>query len=60
VVFYWQENGELIITMNGGVGGTIVSEEISKRLLDIYIDPKRTVAPEVAKCFHSNIRNITL
>lgn len=45
--FYFFENGDIILTKNGIIGGKINNHIVSQRLLDVYIDPSRSVSKEL-------------
>jgi hypothetical protein len=58
VIFYWLNNGELVFVKNGEVAGSLKIEEISRRLLDVYTDPSRTVSKELYDCIEKNIEAV--
>eukprot|EP01031_Cornospumella_fuschlensis_P031273 gene31273-37793_t len=55
VGFYWLADGQLVITMNGKNFGAIAIAEVSERLLDVYVDPKRAVSPELLQSVEKNV-----
>ena len=55
VMFVWLEGGGMKFIKNGVVGGEVNDAEIERRLLGVYIDPARTVSPELLQCFNDNI-----
>ena len=55
VIFVWHNGGGLSIVVNGATKEFISDREIEKRLLEVYIDPKRTVSPELVKCLRDSI-----
>jgi hypothetical protein len=60
IVFNWIGGGGLAITRGGEqAGGSCYrSEGIEKRLLEVYVDKKRTVSPELVKCIEENILKV--
>lgn len=58
VTFYWVKGGGIIIAKNNLCGGIMRNTEIEKRLLDVYIDPSRTVSPDLVKCIQSYIKDL--
>ena len=55
-VFYWLDNGDVVVSMNGQIGNVLPHKELNKRLLEVYIDPKRTVSPELLHSLEHNIQ----
>lgn len=55
VVFYWMGNGDLVLVKNGTPEGSLRSNEIAHRLMDVYVDPKRSVAPELHGSIETNL-----
>lgn len=55
--FYWLDNGDFTVSRNGIMGDTFNLEEINHRLLEVYIDPRRTVSPELSKSIHDFLKN---
>jgi len=55
VVLYWLDNGEVVVSMNGQIGSVLHNKELNKRLLEVYIDPKRAVSPELLHSLEHNI-----
>ena len=58
VTFYWIKGGGIIIARNNTIGGIIRNNEIEKRLLDVYIDPSRSVSPDLVKCIQNHFRDM--
>lgn len=56
--FNWINNDSLFISNNDTAGDIIKSPDISKRLLDIYLDSKNTVCKELLDSVNSNIDNL--
>jgi hypothetical protein len=56
--FYWLENGDFTVARNGVMGDTFNIDEINKRLLEVYIDPKRTVSPQLSTSIHTFLKNV--
>lgn len=54
VAFYFMENGDLFLSRNGVPQGSVNFPEVSQRLMDIYVDPKITVAPELPVSIEQN------
>lgn len=59
LVLYWLDNGEIAFALNGVFGDRLTSFALNKRLLEVYIDPTRTVSKELYACLESNINNVT-
>ena len=57
VSFYWLEGGGLFIDKNGTKPYCVRNPEIEKRLIDVYLDPARTVAPDLLKSFDDYLRS---
>lgn len=55
VVFHFMKNGDLVLEKNGVQLGSLNLNEISRRLMDVYIDPNRTVTPDLEVSIESNI-----
>jgi hypothetical protein len=55
-VFYWLDNGDVLVSLNGQIGNVLSYKELNKRLLEVYIDPKRTVSPELLHSLEHNIQ----
>lgn len=55
IEFYWLNGGGLVISVKGQVKGTIFNKEIEKRLLEVYIDPSRTVSPSLCSNLLQNL-----
>ncbi|RYH22606.1 hypothetical protein EON65_19020 [archaeon] len=58
VGFYWLTDGQLVITMNGKNFGSIAIAEVCERLLDVYVDPKRAVSPELLQSIEKNVASV--
>jgi len=54
-VFYWMDNGDVAFTKNGVFGEPLRFPDLNMRLLEVYIDPTRTVSPELATCVDKHI-----
>ena len=52
VTFYWVEGGGLYIDKAGTKPYMVKDPEIEKRLIDVYLDPARTVSPDLVKSFN--------
>ena len=46
IEFHWLHGGGLLVAIDGEYKGYFDDNTIEKRLLEIYIDPHRTVSPE--------------
>jgi hypothetical protein len=59
-IYYYCVGGGLLILRNGKVGGSGIyrSDAIEKRLLEVYVDTKRTVSPELVKCVQDHISKV--
>ena len=54
--FYWMENGDFAVKVGTRFSSTVaLSEAMYLRLLEVYIDPSRTVAPTLSTCVHENL-----
>lgn len=51
VSFYWLEGGGLAIDRAGTKPYVVRDAEIERRLLEVYLDPARTVSPDLLKSF---------
>lgn len=58
IYFYWLDNGDFTVSRNGVMGDTFNINEINHRLLEVYIDPKRTVCPELSKSIHDFLKSV--
>ena len=59
IVFTWQAGGGLMITRSQGESGQVYrSDGIEKRLLEVYVDTKRAVSPDLMKSIQENILKI--
>ncbi len=58
IFFYWLNNGDFTVARNGKLGDTFNINEINLRLLEVYIDPKRTVSPELSKSIHDFLKDV--
>jgi hypothetical protein len=58
LVLYWLDNGDIAFTLNGVYGERLTNRELNKRLLEVYIDPARTVSKELYTCLENNIPNV--
>lgn len=45
--FYFLEDGEIILTKNGAIGGRVNVEALTVRLLDVYTESSRAVSKEL-------------
>ncbi len=51
ITFFWRSSGGLVITRDGSTAAGVVQDsEIEKRLLEVYLDPSRTVSKELVDC----------
>jgi hypothetical protein len=58
ITYYWLKGGGIVIAKNGVAGGMMRNKEIEKRLLDVYVDPSRTVSPDLVKSIQSHIHDL--
>lgn len=59
IIYYWLKGGGLIIVKNGVAGSIMKNKEIEKRLLDVYVDPKLSVSPDLVKCIQNYMTSLT-
>lgn len=52
VTFYWMEGGGLHIDKAGTKAYVVHDKEIERRLVDVYLDPARTVSPALLQSFN--------
>lgn len=50
--FYWMEGGGLFIDKAGTKAYVVQDAEIERRLMEVYLDPSRTVSPDLVKSFN--------
>lgn len=60
MIFAWLNNGGMKIMLNGVVGGSITNPAVEERLIETYVDEKRTVSPQLVKSLHENFPNISV
>lgn len=58
VIFAWLHNGGMKILLNGVVGGQVKNPLVEERLIEVYVDKKRTVSPQLVQSLHENISKI--
>lgn len=60
VIFHWMEGGGLVFMKDGVVveNSCFSNPEIERRLLEVYVDPRRAVSPELITSIQSNIAEI--
>lgn len=58
LVLYWLDNGDIAFALNGVFGDRLTNFELNKRLLEVYIDPARTVSKELYASLENNIKDI--
>lgn len=56
IMFFWLKDGGLAFEKGGKLSDVINDTEVEKRLLEVYVDPKRSVSPELVKSFHKYIQ----
>lgn len=56
--FYWLNNGSCVVCKNGKVGGVIDIDSVVRRLMDVYIESKRSVVPELCESIEKNLNAI--
>jgi len=57
IAFFWTLNG-VVITKNGEVGDKFKSttgDGVERRLLEVYVDPRRAVSPELIKSIKEHV-----
>lgn len=57
--FYWMADGSLLISKDRKIA-TVQSTAISKRLLEVYVEPNRTVSKELADCVLTHLKEIEM
>jgi hypothetical protein len=58
VIFAWLHNGGMKILLNGVVGGQIKNHLVEERLIEVYVDQKRSVSPQLLQSLHENLSKI--
>jgi hypothetical protein len=58
IEFWWLRSGGLLILINGEVKTFFLGDEIEKRLIEAYVDPKRTVSPGLCVDVISNLSKV--
>jgi hypothetical protein len=58
VTYYWLNGGGLLLAVNGQLKSAIRSDVIEKRLLEVFVEEKRTVSPELVKSLLENVANL--
>lgn len=59
LVLFWLDNGDIAYTLNGEPGERLTNFELNKRLLEIYMDPAKTVSKELTTCLEKHIGEIS-
>lgn len=57
LVLYWLDNGDIAFALNGVFGDRLTNRELNQRLLEVYIDPARTVSKELYASLESTIKS---
>ena len=52
---YWQKSGGVILTCGDKVSDVIYNKELSRRLLEVYVDDARSVSKDLIKCMEDNV-----
>jgi len=60
ITFYWLKTGGLLFEKDGETSEVINDPEIEKRLLEVYVDPSRTVSPELVNSFKKYLESLSL
>ena len=55
LAFVWLENQSLAIAHQGKLTEILNAPDLAKRLLNVYLDPKRAVSPELVNSLGANI-----
>ena len=58
VSLFWLDNGEMAFALNGVLGDRLTNRELNQRLLEVYIDPARTVSKELYTCIETHIKDL--
>lgn len=56
---FWLDNGDFIFSVNGELSERLTNPELNKRLLEVYLDPTRTVSKELYACLEKHINDVT-
>jgi hypothetical protein len=60
VIFAWLHEGGMKILLNGIVGGQVKNCLVEERLIETYVDEKRTVSPQLVQSLRENILKIPI
>ena len=55
---YWQKSGGVILTCGDKVSDVIYNKELSRRLLEVYVDDARSVSKDLIKCIKDNVHEV--
>ena len=53
--FIWPASGGLIVNAGSYTSKKVESSDIAQRLLEVYVEPSRTVSKELLQCVTDNI-----
>jgi Chalcone isomerase-like len=56
--FVWAKNGHLKVLKEAYVSKSVTSTEVSKRLLDVYVNPAKTVSKELVESTKENLDKV--
>ena len=56
---YWLDNGDFIFSVNGELSERLTNTELNKRLLEVYLDPTRTVSKELYTCLETHLNEVS-
>ena len=60
IAFYWTSDG-IVITKNNALGEKFKSasnDAVERRLLEVYVDPRRAVSPELIKSINDRVVSV--
>jgi hypothetical protein len=56
MTYYWLDSGELVISCNGSISGEpIAPNAVTRRLLEVYLDPSRAVSADLLTSIQENL-----
>jgi hypothetical protein len=58
LVLYFLDNGTVLFSLNGVFGEKLENVALNRRLLEIYIDPARTVSKELFTSLEKNLADL--
>jgi len=58
ITFYWFDDGSLVVAKNGEIRGNLRYPELYHGVLNIFLDPKITISPDLYHCTVKSIPSI--